>query len=222
MSSRPTPISAALHDYILAHSIRDRPALAKLREETSRIGRLAVMQISPEQSQFMALLVETIGAKRLLEVGTFTGYSALACALALPPDGTLIACDVSEEWTGIARRHWQAAGVADKIDLRLAPALDTLNALLAEGGAGTFDMAFIDADKTNYDAYYEACLKLVRVGGLIGIDNTLWMGAVADPADTDADTVALRALNDKIVRNERVAMSLLTIGDGYTLCRRRH
>lgn len=221
MSSRPTPITGPLHDYILAHAIRDTPVLARLREETRTVGHLSIMQISPEQGQFMALLVETIGARKLLEIGTFTGYSALACALALPPDGRLIACDVSEEWTAMARRHWQAAGVADKIDLRLGPALDTLNALLATGAADSFDMAFIDADKTSYDSYFEACLKLVRVGGLIGIDNTLWMGAVADPKETDAGTEALRRLNDKIVKDERVAMSLLTIGDGFTLCRRR-
>jgi predicted O-methyltransferase YrrM len=221
MSSRPTPITDRLHDYLLATSIRDTPALAALRAETAGIGPLAVMQISPEQGQLMALLVETIGAKQLLEIGTFTGYSALVCALALPPDGRLVACDVSPEWTAIARRHWEAAGVAGKIDLRLGPALDTLAGLLADGKAGGFDMAFIDADKTNYDAYYEACLKLVRVGGLIGIDNTLWMGAVADSAAQDADTVALRALNAKIATDARVAMAQITIGDGYTLVRRR-
>jgi predicted O-methyltransferase YrrM len=221
MSTLPTPITEAVHRYILATSIRDTPALARLREETLKVGELARMQISPEQGQLMALLVETIGARRLLEIGTFTGYSALVCALALPPDGKLVACDTSEEWTSVARRHWQEAGVASKIDLRLAPALDTLKALLGEGRAGSFDMAFIDADKTNYDAYYEQCLKLVRVGGLIGIDNTLWLGRVADPSDQSPDTAAIRALNAKIARDERVSMSQITIGDGFTLARRR-
>jgi caffeoyl-CoA O-methyltransferase len=179
------------------------------------------MQISPEQGQFMALLVELIGARRILEVGTFTGYSALAVALALPPDGRVITCDINEEMTAIARRYWAEAGVADKIDLRLAPAIDTLDELLAEGQAGQFDFAFIDADKTNYLAYYERTLELLRSGGLIAIDNVLWNGAVADPERQDDDTSAIRALNEAVHADDRVSLSLLPISDGLTLARKR-
>ena len=184
MSYRPTALTEDLHRYLLGVSLREPPLLARLREETGELPG-AVMQISPEQGQFMALLAELIGARRVLEVGTFTGYSALAVALALPADGRIIACDVNEDTTAVARRYWAEAGVADKIELRLGPAVDTLEALLADGGAETFDFAFIDADKVNYDAYYEGALALLRQGGLMVIDNVLWSGAVADPERQD-------------------------------------
>jgi predicted O-methyltransferase YrrM len=175
------------------------------------------MQIAPEQGQFMALLVQMMGAKKVLELGVFTGYSSLAIALSLPIDGKITACDISEEFTAVARRYWQAAGVADKIDLRIAPALETLERLLAEGQAETFDFAFIDADKQNYDRYYEQVLQLVRPGGLIAIDNVLWSGLVADPTVQDEETIALRAFNQKLSGDERVKLSLVPIGDGVTL-----
>jgi len=182
---------------------------------------MAQMQIGPEQGQFMALLVELMGARNALEIGTFTGYSALAVALALPEGGRLVACDISEEWTAVGRRYWEEAGVAHKIDLRLAPALETLDALLTEGRAGAFDFAFIDADKEGYDAYYERSLELVRTGGLIAFDNTLWGGKVVDPTATDVDTEAIRAINTKLAGDERVTLSLLPVGDGLTLARKR-
>jgi caffeoyl-CoA O-methyltransferase len=179
------------------------------------------MQISPEQGQFMALLARLTGARRCLEVGVFTGYSSLVTALALPVDGSIVACDVSEEWTAVARRYWREAGVAHKIELRLAPATETLDELLAQGQAGTFDFAFIDADKTNYLAYYERTLSLLRTGGLVLVDNTLWSGRVADPEVADADTVSLRHFNEVLHRDERVDLSLLPLGDGLTLARKR-
>ena len=179
------------------------------------------MQIGADQGQFMGLLVEIMGVRNALEVGTFTGYSALAVALALPDDGRLVACDVSEEWTAIARRYWEEAGVAHKIDLRLAPALETLEGLLAEGCAGTFDFAFIDADKEGYDIYYERALELMRTGGLIALDNMLWEGKVVDPAVMDVDTQAIRAMNMKLAGDARATLSLLPIGDGLTLARKR-
>jgi caffeoyl-CoA O-methyltransferase len=179
------------------------------------------MQISPEQGQLMALLVQALGAKRAIEIGTFTGYSALWVALALPSDGRLVCCDVNAEWTAIGQKFWAKAGVARKIDLRIAPALETLERMLAGGEAGAYDFAFIDADKTGYDAYYERCLQLLRRGGMIAIDNVLWGGSVADPKKRSADTLALRALNKKIHRDERVAMSMLPIGDGVTLALKR-
>jgi caffeoyl-CoA O-methyltransferase len=213
-------LSDDLYDYLLGVSLREPPLLARLREETAEMP-LAVMQISPEQGQFMALLAELIGARRVLEVGTFTGYSALAVALALPADGRIVACDVNEDTTAVARRYWAEAGVADKIELRLGPAVDTLEALLAEGGGETFDFAFIDADKVNYDAYYEGALALLRQGGLMVIDNVLWSGAVADPERQDADTSALRALNAKLHDDQRISLSLLPVSDGITLARKR-
>ena len=219
MTNRTLNIDEHLYQYILDVSLREHPVLAELREVTRSQPR-AGMQISPEQGQFMAMLVKLIGARQTLEIGVFTGYSALATALALPPDGRIIACDVNAEFTDIGRRHWEKAGVADKIDLRLAPAIDTLDALIAEGRSGSFDFAFIDADKTNYDNYYERCLQLLRVGGLIAIDNVLWDGDVAHPAQ-DADTAALQALNIKLHADERVDLSLLTIADGLTLARKR-
>ena len=179
------------------------------------------MQISPEQGQLMALLVKTIGARRTIEVGVFTGYSSLSVALALPPEGRVVACDVSAEWTAIAKRHWEKAGVAAKVDLRLAPALGTLDALLAAGEAGRYDFAFIDADKGNYPGYYERCLALVRAGGLVAIDNTLWNGWVADAAHQEDDTRAIRAFNDALLADRRIDLSLVPIGDGMTLALKR-
>jgi len=209
-----------LYNYLLSVSLREPEILLKLRQETASHPRSG-MQISPEQGQFMRLLVELIGAKKALEVGVFTGYSSLSVALALPDDGKIIAADVSEEFTAIARRYWQEAGVADKIDLRLAPALETLDQLLATGQAETFDFAFIDADKENYDAYYERSLQLIRPGGLIAIDNVLWSGKVADPQYQDESTQAIRALNEKLHHDERVALSLIPIADGLTLAIKR-
>jgi predicted O-methyltransferase YrrM len=192
----------------------------RLRAETAQL-RNGGMQISADQGALFALLVRTIGARRALEIGTFTGYSALAVAQALPADGTLICCDVSKEWTNVARRYWDEAGLTKKIELRLGPALETLAALLLSPGAGSFDFAFIDADKSNYDAYYEACLKLMRAGGLIALDNMLWGGEVADQDSHDRDTDALRALNSKIRDDARVDACLLTVGDGVMLARKR-
>ncbi len=220
MSSRNGFIETHIYDYILANSLRDRDELKRLRQETQAMP-MGGMQISPDQGQFMGLLVELIDAKRIVEVGTFTGYSSIAMALALPADGRLIACDVSDEFTSIARRYWQEAGVADKIELRLGPAVATLDEMLAAGEAGSFDMAFIDADKENYDAYYERCLQLLRLGGLILIDNVLWGGRPADANEQDESTAAIRALNAKIHADERVTASLLSIGDGLTLARKR-
>ena len=220
MSRQTLNLTDRLYDYLLDVSLREPPLLARLREETAKVP-MAEMQISPEQGQFMALLVELIGARRTLEVGTFTGYSALAVALALAPEGRVITCDINEEMTAIARRYWAEAGVAGKIDLRLAPAVDTLDGLLADGQAGQFDFAFIDADKTNYLAYYERTLGLLRSGGLIAVDNVLWNGAVADPERQDDDTSAIRAFNEALHADERVSLSLLPIGDGLTLARKR-
>lgn len=220
MSNKTTPLNPALHDYLLAVSLRESPALSALRVETAA-HPLARMQIAPEQGQFMALLARLTGARRCVEVGVFTGYSTLAVALALPPDGHITACDISEEYTAIARRHWDAAGVGGRIELRLGPAVATLDGLLVEGGAGGYDFAFIDADKPAYPDYYERCLALLRSGGLIAVDNTLWGGAVADPADTEPDTLAIRAFNARLRSDARVDLSLVPIGDGLTLARKR-
>jgi len=219
MTNRILPLDDTLYRYVLDHSLREHPAQAALREATAR-HRHAGMQISPEQGQLMALLVRLLGARRTIEVGVFTGYSALAVALALPPDGRVLACDISDEYTRIGKPYWEQAGVAHKIDLQLAPALTTLDARVAAGEAGQYDFAFIDADKSAYDGYYERCLRLLRTGGLVMIDNTLWGGAVAKPA-RDADTTALQALNDKLHRDERVDLSLLPFSDGVTLARKR-
>ena len=205
-----------LYDYLLSISLREPTILTQLRQETSQMPR-SIMQISPEQGQFMALLVKLIGAKKTLEVGVFTGYSSLVVALALPADGKIVACDVSEEYTNIARRYWQQAGVEDKIDLHIAPALETLDKLLTAGEAGTFDFAFIDADKGNYDNYYERCLELIRPGGLIAIDNVLWSGKVADTEIQDNQTNKIRALNRKLHQDSRITLSLVPIADGLTL-----
>lgn len=220
MSTKTIQISDAIHDYILSVGVRDREILRRLREETSTMP-MSVMQISPEQGQFFSLLIPLIGAKNALEVGTFTGYSALCVALALPEDGRLTACDVSDEWTAVARRYWEEAGVAHKVDLKIAPAEESLSSLLSSGRADTFDFAFIDADKTRYDTYYELCLKLVRKGGLIAIDNVLRGGTVIDPASQDENVRAVRKLNQKIHEDERVDISLVPIGDGLTLVRKR-
>ncbi|WP_375471865.1 class I SAM-dependent methyltransferase [uncultured Nostoc sp.] len=209
-----------LYNYLLSVSLREPEILGKLRQETANHPRSG-MQISPEQGQFMSLLVQLIAAKKTLEVGVFTGYSSLSVALVLPADGQIIACDVSEEFTAIARRYWQEAGVADKIDLRLAPALQTLDELLATGQAETFDFAFIDADKENSDGYYERSLQLVRPGGLIAIDNVLWSGQVADEQNQDKSTQAIRALNEKLHHDERISLSLVPIADGLTLAIKR-
>lgn len=209
-------LSDRLYNYLLSISSREPDILAQLRAETAR-QPLAGMQISPEQGQFMAFLVQLMQATKTLEVGVFTGYSTLSVALALPVDGEIVACDLSEEWTAIARRYWHQAGVANKIDLRLGPALETLDQLLSAGQANNFDFAFIDADKTNYHHYYEQALQLVRPGGLIAIDNVLWAGQVADPQIQDQSTVALRSLNEKLHHDKRIALSLVPIGDGLTL-----
>ena len=220
MSNRSIPLTDSLYEYLIDVSLREPALLLALREETAGM-RNRSMQISPEQGQFMALLARLAGAKRCLEIGVFTGYSSLAVALALPEDGRIVACDVSEEWTAVARRYWAAAGMDHKIDLRLAPAVQTLDALVADGQAGRFDFAFIDADKERYLEYYERVLRLLRPGGLVAVDNTLWSGRVADPEVADVDTVALRHFNECLHRDERVDLSLVPIGDGLTLARKR-
>ena len=220
MSRRTIELTERLHAYLLDTSLRETDVARRLREETAGLEK-ANMQISPEQGQLMALLVELMGARRVLEIGTFTGYSTLAMAAALPEDGWIVACDVSEEWTGVGERYWTEAGVRDRIDLRIAPALETLDALVQDGAAGTFDFAFIDADKGNIRSYYERCLDLVRQGGLIAVDNTLWSGRVADDSDHDDDTRTLRELNTHIHRDRRVSISLVPIGDGLTLAMKR-
>ena len=220
MSIRTLRLDDRLYDYLLAHSLREPEALAKLRAETASHPKVN-MQIAPEQGQFMQMLVRLLGVRRAIEVGVFTGYSSLAVALAMPADGRLLACDVSEEFTAIARRHWQSAGVADRIALVLAPAKQTLDACLAAGESALYDFAFIDADKVNYLAYYERLMKLVRPGGLIVVDNTLWGGEVANPRNRDQDTVALREFNDVLLADPRIDLSLLPLGDGLTLARRR-
>ena len=220
MASKTNFVDAKVMAYIGAHSLREAPLLAELRAETAKLPE-ALMQVPPEEGQFLALLVQAIGAKRCLEIGTFTGYSALTVALALPADGRLVCCDVSEAWTGMARRYWSRAGVESKIDLRIAPAIETLESLIAGGEAGQYDFVFIDADKPNYAAYYERALKIVRTGGIIAFDNTLWSGAVADVKDQTENTRALRALNDALHHDERVSISLLPLGDGVTLAMKR-
>jgi predicted O-methyltransferase YrrM len=220
MSRRTWGIDEKVRKYLLDHSLRELPVAAELRAATAKLP-YAGMQISPEQGQLMALLVQAIGARRAIEIGTFTGYSALWVAAALPNDGKLVCCDVSAEWTAVGKPYWERAGVAGKIDLRIAPATGTLDRLLADGGRGAYDFAFIDADKTGYDGYYERCLQLLRAGGLIAIDNVLWGGDVADPRKRSADTLALRRLNDKLHRDERVSLSMLPVGDGLTLALKR-
>lgn len=218
MSRRTIEMTEALHQYLLDAAC-EPPVLARLRAETAKLPS-AGMQISPEQGRLMALLVELVGARRCLEVGVFTGYSSTVVALALPPDGKLVACDRSEEWTAIARRYWEEAGVASKIELRLGDAVQTLDEL-ASGEKGSFDFAFIDADKTGYDVYYERCLELLRPGGLLAVDNTLWGGKVADQSVNDESTRAVRALNAKVRSDARVSSSLVPIGDGLLLVRKK-
>jgi predicted O-methyltransferase YrrM len=220
MTKKTLGLDNQLYDYLLSTSLREPDILRRLREETAN-HPAAMMQIAPEQGQFMALLVQLLGATKTLELGVFTGYSSLCVALALPPNGKIVACDVSEEFTSVARRYWQEAGVADKIDLRLAPGLETLDRLLAAGEAGTFDFAFIDADKGNYQGYYERSLQLIRLGGLLAIDNVLWGGRVADPQVQDNSTQAIRAFNEKLHQDERVSLSLVPIADGLTLALKR-
>jgi O-methyltransferase len=220
MSRRTTPVDERLYDYLIEASLREPDLLRRLREETAKLEK-ANMQISPEQGQFLAFLVELAGVERILEVGTFTGYSALVMALAMPRHGTLVTCDVREVWTRIARRYWSEAGVGDRIDVRLGPASETLAELLRTGRADTFDLVFLDADKRGLDEYYERALELVRPGGLVVIDNTLWHGKVADPSVMDDDTEAIRRLNVKLRDDDRVSLTLVPIGDGVTLARRR-
>ena len=220
MANKTIGVDADLYQYILSVSVREEDVLKQLRAETANHPQ-ARMQIAPEQGQFMGLLIELINAKLAIEIGVFTGYSSLCVALALPEDGKLIACDVSEEYTAIARRYWQLAGVNDKIDLRIAPALDTIEKLLAAGYQNSFDFAFIDADKINYENYYEGVLKLVRPGGLIAVDNVLWSGRVADPNPEAPSTRTIKAFNEKIYQDQRVSISLVPIADGLTLARKR-
>ncbi len=220
MANQTLNLTPELLAYLREHSLREPPVLAELRAATARLPE-AVMQISPEQGQFMAFLLRLMGARRVLEIGTFTGYSTLWLASALPENGQVVTCDRNREWTDLARRYWQKAGISDRITLYLGDARDTLQTFQESGQAGAYDFAFIDADKTGYDTYYEACLRLVRSGGLIAIDNTLWGGAVADPRASDPDTEAIRKLNRKLHEDQRVEMAMVPIGDGVTLVRRR-
>jgi len=220
MSSTHLKITDTLAEYIRASSLREPELLGRLRQETAVLPR-GSMQITPEQGQFFSLLIQMLNAKDTLEIGVFTGYSSIAVALALPSDGRLIACDISDEYTQVASRYWKEAGVTNKIELRLAPALETLDALIADGAAGSFDFVFIDADKQSYDAYYERSLVLLRSGGVLAIDNVLWKGQVADPQIKDPETEAIRKLNAKIASDHRVIASMLPIGDGLTLALKR-
>ncbi|MGH8614186.1 MAG: class I SAM-dependent methyltransferase [Gammaproteobacteria bacterium] len=220
MTNKTITLTDELYEYLKSVSLREPPILQRLRWETSRYP-MANMQIAPEQGQFMALLIMLMGATRALEVGVFTGYSALWTALALPPEGKLVACDIDESYTNVAQRYWQEAGVADRIELRLAPAIETMNWLINMGEEQTYDFIFIDADKQSYLAYYEGALRLLRAGGLIAVDNVLWSGKVADPAANDPETLALRQLNEVLHRDSRVNISLLPIADGLTLAVKR-
>jgi len=222
MSDTTLNLTPALYAWLKENSLREPETLRQLRTETGkRFSDVMQMQISPEQGQFMRLLIEVLGARKTLDIGTFTGYSALSVALSLPDDGRIIACDVSTEWTDLAMTFWKKAGVADKIDLRLAPAMETLDGLIKANEENTFDFSFIDADKENYSEYYEKSLALLRKGGLIAIDNVLWGGKVANLGVRDSDTVAIRELDLKIHHDERVTISMLPIGDGLTLARKR-
>lgn len=213
-------VPSELYDYLLETGVREPEILARLRNETRRMPE-AMMQISPDQGAFMALLAKLIGAKRVLEVGVFTGYSSLAMAIALPEDGKITALDISEEWTSVARRYWTEAGVLHKIELLIGPALESLEKLIEDGRAGSYDFAFIDADKTSYPAYYEAALQLVRAGGLIALDNALHSGRVLNPEAGGEDTKAIDAINRKIRADDRVDIAMTVIGDGLMLCRKR-
>lgn len=220
MSRSTFQLSEKVHDYLLGHSLREITFCQQLREET-RPMKMGMMQVSPEQGQFMAFLVELTDARKAVEVGTFTGYSALCVAQALPADGALICCDVSEEWTAVGKKYWEQAGVSDRISLRIGPAVDTLKAIRDAGEESTFDFGFIDADKTNYRSYYEHVLALLKTGGLLLIDNVLWGGSVANPDKTDEDTEAIRALNTFVHHDDRVSLSMLPVGDGLTLALKR-
>ena len=219
MTGKTIGLEGRLYDYYAAHAYREPEILKELRAETARLGGLAQMQIGPEQGAFMAMLVKLMGAKRILEVGTFTGYSSLA--MALTGDVKIIAADVSVEWTNVARKYWKKAGVDGRIELRLGPAVETLEQLLKAGEASRFDLMFIDADKSSYDTYYEGGLKLLRAGGVMLIDNVLWSGSVADPSIKDEDTSALRALNKKIMADARVDLVMVPICDGVTMALKR-
>jgi len=221
MSNRTIAITESIYQYLCDHSLRENPILKDLRDHTYDMEERA-MQIAPEQGQFMQMLVKLIGAKNTIEVGVFTGYSSLAIALALPEDGRIVACDVNPQYTNVAEKFWVSAGVREKIDLRIGPAKDTLLELINAGLTGTFDFAFIDADKINYDHYYELCLQLIRPGGLITVDNVLWGGTVSDDAINDVDTNSIRALNDKLHQDERIDLSLVPVGDGFTLAMKRN
>lgn len=220
MSNRTITLNDELYDYMLSVSLREHPALKELRECTAQLPH-AIMQISPEQGQFMQWLVGTLQARRTIEVGVFTGYSALATALAMPADGELIALDISAEYTDVGKPFWKQAGVDDRISLRLGPALESLHAMISAGESGKFDFAFIDADKENYEHYYEAVLQLLRPGGVVAVDNVLWSGDVIDPTNQESSTVALRAFNRKLAGDDRVAISMLPVGDGLTLAMKR-
>lgn len=220
MSNKSITLTAELYQYLLDVSLREPTVLRDLRDETSKLAA-ANMQIAPDQGQFMALLLRLMGARRVIEIGTFTGYSALVMALALPADGELVACDISTDYTTVARRYWHDAGVAHKIDLRLAPATDTLRELAAKGRQGEFDLVFIDADKAGYRDYYELALPLLRAGGLVVVDNVLWNGAVIAADKQDADTRAIRAFNAAVHGDERVEISMIPVGDGLTLLQKR-
>lgn len=220
MSANTLNLTPVVYEYYQKMSLRDTPILQKLREQTHKMS-MGHMQICPEQGQFMGLLIELISAKKTLDIGVFTGYSALSVAMALPSDGKVIGCDINVEWTKIAKRFWEMAGVAHKIDLHLAPALDTLQALIDDKQAGTFDFAFIDADKANYLNYYEKALVLIRAGGLIAIDNVLWSGDVADPQIKDSNTCMIRKVNEALLADNRITISMLPIGDGLTLAKKR-
>lgn len=220
MANRTVQLNDELHAYLLGISLREPKILNDLRKETAQLD-MSIMQIAPEQGQFMSLLMQLTGARRAIEIGVFTGYSTLCMAMPMPADGKIIACDINREWTGMAQRYWQQAGQADKIELHLAPANETLTSLLENGQAGSFDFAFIDADKPNYRNYYEACLQLVRPGGLIAIDNVLWGGSVIDENDQSEDTCAIRELNTLLQDDARVDISMLPVGDGLTLAMKK-
>ena len=222
MSNETLMLTPQVYDYLVRQGVREPSVLRDLREATARqFGAAAGMQIAPEQGAFMAMLVSLIGARKTLDVGVFTGYSAAAVALALPDDGTVVACDISDKWSGLARKYWDKAGVADKIDLRIAPATQTMDALVDASEGGTFDFIFLDAEKTEYEAYYKRALALARPGGLIAVDNVLWSGRVADDTVMDVDTVAIRVFNEMVRHDDRVTLSMVPIADGLTLAQKK-
>ncbi len=220
MGKKTLQLDDSLYEYLLSVSLRENSVLTELRNETNKM-EMRIMQISADQGQFMAMLVKLMDVKKIIEIGTFTGYSALAMALALPEDGELIACDISEQWTSIAKKYWQQAGVENKIKLKLAPAEETMKSLLKNNAEATFDLAFIDADKQNQEVYFEYCLQLLRPGGVILVDNVLWNGSVIDDKDDSADTHAIRLFNQKIFKDDRVDISMIPVGDGITLARKK-